>query len=519
MSPKRTVLLTVFIVVLVAGAVFFFMRIADYPAAQAVLAMRSGAATIVHGDGKQESVETGRQIPISSKDVVQMDGQGTLVFVGAQTDLESGTELEITHYGALGNEAQIEVMLRDGQTDQRVAGYTDGRSAYRLRSSAGMVSIRDGEFIASLDDNRNAQVGVLAGTATVTAQDRTVTVNGGEGTTTKAGQMPADAVPWSTVRVATYRPDGSAIMLPVTLTNEKTGDRYHFQSQQQYTVPGGNYNLSVDLIESYQASDIALPTGTLTELPVTLSEVVFTTTDVRGNATGYTALLVQGNGTVRAVPDSGVLISPGKWTIFAAREEKPGAIQSVDFEIMPGQRLVVPLRNDLFGGGSVAVHVTMGVDGSPQPPVTVAVYASGSENGQPLLTFKSDSGPQALPGGSYVISVRTAIAARFEVNVQQGQNSVIQVPLGALTVNLTDAQDHPRNALVYIASTPDQVRLSLPIDQMRQTPYGKAIATGQTILVPAGLYNVTIADQKDVSQNGVRVDPGQTISVDLKAAS
>jgi hypothetical protein len=259
----------------------------------------------------------------------------------------------------------------------------------------------------------------------------------------------------------------------------------------------------------------------VTELPVTLSEIVFRTTDITGSPSPFTALNVRGNGSgsARAIPDGGVLVGAGSWTLITAREEKPNATQPTKIDIAPGQRLIVPLKDNLFGGGTVQTRLTM-PDGSTPKPVDVMVYPAGNETGNPLLTFKSDSSPQPLPQGKYVISVRTVIADRREVTVDQSQDVVIDIPLGSLTVNYLDAQGKPalRGAFVYVASAPNMQRLGLTIDQMRQTPYGRAMRPGDTLLLPTGSYNVLLDDQKDIGQDNVVVLAGKATTIDLKMA-
>ncbi len=518
MNKKRTIILALFVLVLVVGAVIFFTRIADYPAAQVVLAVRSGTAVITRAGGQQETIQAGNQAMLNNRDAVKTSGQGSLAFAGAQADLAPGTEMEIARYGAMGGEAQVELLLKAGQTWQRISGYQDGRSQYRLRTATSMVVSRGGEVMVNLAGDQSMQVGVLSGQAVVSAQNRSVTLDDGQGTDVVTGLPPADATAWSRVRVLTYRPDGSAITLPATLTNTTTGLQFQVESPNVYVVPAGTYNLSVEALEDYQVADLTLSPGTLNELPVTMSELIFTTVDTSNSPVSYTGLTVQGSSTARAVPDNALLISPGKWTVFAAREEKPSAIQSVDVELSPGQRKMVALRNDLFGGGTVQVHVTA-MDGSTLPPVNVFVYSKGNEAGQPLLMFRSDGSPQPLPPGSYAVSVRTALAQRFEVTIVQSQNVPLNVQLGALTVTYTDTQGHtnPHSPLLYIASAPDMQRLGISVSQMRQTPYGMAIPCCQQVIVPAGIYNVTVDDVKDVSQQNVVVKAGKTTAVDLKA--
>jgi len=522
MRPIRFFLLTLIMLIAGTGALAYVTLMADYPAGQAALLVQSGTATIRRaGNEKPAIVEAGAQTVVKSGDAIQMDGDGVLAFVGAQVGLASGTRLEVRRYGTTRSEAQIDLVLRAGQTWQRIKGYNDNRSHYIIASDSGSVTTRSGELITLIGDSNELQVGLLSGAATATGSGRAVTLKAAEGTVIPPDQQPADPLPWSQVRVLTYRPDGSLTALPVTLQNTKSADRYHFTSQQLSLVPEGTYNLTVEALQPYQTNDLTLPHDKMTELPITLSEIVFRTTDVIGNPSPFTAITVRGNGSgsARAVPDGGVLVGPGSWTLITAREEKPNAMQPVKVDVAPGQRLIVPLKDNLFGGGTVQTRLTM-PDGSIPKPVDVMVYQAGNETGNPLLTFRSDSAAQPLPQGSYVISVRTVIADRREVTVDQSQDVVLDVPLGSLTVNYVDAQGKPvpRSVFVYVASASNMQRLGLTIDQMRQTPYGRAMRPGDTLLLPAGTYNVLLDDQKDIAQDNVVVLAGKATTIDLKVA-
>ncbi|MCC7451405.1 MAG: hypothetical protein IT324_28610 [Anaerolineae bacterium] len=518
----RYFLLTLIILVAGTGALAYATLIADYPAGQAALLVQSGTATIRRaGDGELVTVEAGASTAVKSGDAIQMDGDGLMAFVGAQTGLTPGTRLEVRRYGTNGSEAQIDLVLQAGQTWQRVTGYSDNRSHYTIGSDSGFATMRSGELVSLIGDSSELQVGLLTGTAAATGRGRTVTLEEATGTIIPPDQQPADPLPWSLVRVLTYRPDGSLVTLPVTLQNARSAARYHFASQQESLVPEGTYNLTVEALQPYQTGDLTLTHDEVNELSVTLSEVVFQTTDIIGNPSPFTALHVRGSGgdSARAVPEGGVLVGPGSWTLITAREEKPNATQPVKVDVAPGQRLVVSIKDNLFGGGTVQTRLTM-PDGSTAKPVDVMVYQAGNEARNPLLTFKSDSAPQPLPQGNYVISVRTIIADRREITVDQSQDVVIDVPQGSLTVNYVDAQGKPvpRSVFVYVASAANMQRLGLTIDQMRQTPYGRAMRPGDTLLLPAGTYTVLLDDQKDIGHDNVVVLAGKATTIDLKVA-
>ena len=60
------------------------------------------------------------------------------------------------------------------------------------------------------------------------------------------------------------------------------------------------------------------------------------------------------------------------------------------------------------------------------------------------------------------------LSARYEVTVHQGENIALDVALGAIVVNYTDAQGHPVPRRVFIAAAADQKRLGLTADQKKQ---------------------------------------------------
>lgn len=515
---NRHSLVLIVVGILLAGVVIYFTRIADYPPTEALLSVQAGSARIVRStNGQPETVDAGKEATISPGDKIQMNGQGRLIFAGAQADLTGGTVVDLIRYGSGGGEGQIIVALSAGQLSQRVIAFADRRSFYELRGPGASIITRGADFVAHIGNDQGLQVGVAAGQANVTAQNRTVSLVDNQGVAILSGQPPGDLLAWSRVRVATYRPDGTTVVLPVTLTNTATNERYEFSSLQLFAVPEGDYSITISALKPYQIDVMSLKSGPLHELPVTFAEIEFTTLDEASKPVAYTALTVQGDITERATPNTGVLISPGKWTIMVAREEKPNAIQPIDVEVFPGQHHVVSLRNNLFGGGSVAVAVTA-PNGSPAESVKVAVFLSGAEDGQPLLIFRSNSPPQPLPEGNYVISVLTPIAYRKEVTIRQNQTESVRVELGTLTVNYTDTQGRPANRTVFIASSDNMKRLGQNIVQMRQTPYGVAIGTGRSVIVPEGTYDVVVDDTKDVSQDAVRVDARQVVTIDLRAA-
>jgi hypothetical protein len=321
---NRNSLVLIVVGILLAGVVIYFTRIADYPATGAVLSVQTGAARIIRGaNGQPEMVDSGKEATINPGDKIQMNGQGILFFSGVQADLTTGTVVDLIRYGAGGGEGQIVLTLSAGQLSQRVVTFADGRSFYELRSPGATILTRGANFVAHIGSDQGLQIGVAAGQASVTAQNSTVSLVENQGLTIVSGQPVGNLLPWSRVRAATYRPDGTAVILPVALISTTTGERYEFPSQQLFAVPEGDYSVTVSALKPYQIDSVSLKSGPVHELPVTFAEIEFTTLDEASKPVAYTALTVQGDITERAMPDKGVLISPGKWTIMVAREEKP----------------------------------------------------------------------------------------------------------------------------------------------------------------------------------------------------
>src|SRR4051812_21784071 len=150
--PKRFLFFSLLALLVVAGIYFYLTRLADYKSAEAVLLVRSGAATVVRAGGNQQ-VEAGKQLVVVSKDLIQMNGAGVLAFERTQVDLMPDTQLEVTHYGAAENNAQIDLLQKTGRTRTHIQAFTDQRSYFHLRSSASAISAKDGEFVVYIGNN------------------------------------------------------------------------------------------------------------------------------------------------------------------------------------------------------------------------------------------------------------------------------------------------------------------------------------------------------------------------------
>jgi len=517
------VLIIVIVAVLGVPGYLYVSHSGTFTPAHATLTLGTGKAAILHADGQQNAVEAGKQAAVGAGDSVQIDGKGMLTYVGAQVELSPGTQLDIKQYSVAGNDSQIDLVLKAGQLMQRVEPNTGPQPSYSLNTSAAAVTSRGGKWLARIAKDGSTRVGVAYGTATVSAKGTTVSLKDNQGTVVAPGKAPIAAQAWTVVNVPTYRPDGTTIALPVTLQDEKSGESYGFSSDEMFLVPVGTYSLIVNLVTPYEARNITLTNASLNELPVTLSEVVFQPTDSSGHPVSYTGLTVKNNDlTTRAVPEAPLVISPGDWKVTVAREEKPGATQPVSLSISPGQRMTVPLRNDLFGGGAVKVDLSA-PDGVTLGPLTVAAYQKGNEDGDPYTVFKIDSPSESIPAGDYVLVVQSRISGRYSVTVPENQTVSVPVGFSTLTVNYTDAQSKPlqRGVIVFIASATESMRLGLKPDEMRHTPFGIAVnlTEAKKLIVPSGAYDVLINDRPPAEKDNNPVAVGQAVTVTVQAGS
>jgi hypothetical protein len=499
----------------------YFTRFSSYPEAQATLHVTSGAATITRTGSAPVDLNADQDHAVKAGDTVNVKGWATLALAGVQVDIMPGTELDLKLASALGNEGQSDVILKTGQVFQRVSGYTSSRSYYSVSAGGATLKTLGGEILVRALADGTTEFANGAGSAAIKVGSKNIALNENQGISVKAGEVVPDPIAWSEVSIHTYQPNGSAVTLPVTLVNQQNKSEYNFTSDMSYLVPEGLYTLRLQTLSMYELKDINLSAKTSNDLPITLGEVLFAITDAKGNPKPFTALTVKGAEQARALPDAPVLIGPGRSNLMVAREEKADAVQPVEITVAPGQQITATLRDDLFGGGKVQVDFGTSI-ASPSTAVSAMVFPPDGENGDPIATFKTDSASPLLAPGDYILSVRTQLAGRYLVTVPQNQTVTVSVPLGYLDVTYTDAQGKPvnRNAFLYVASATEMTRLSLPMDQMRRTPYGLSVPIEATnhILLPAGTYNVMIDDRKDVSAQNIEVQAGQVNPLQLQVA-
>jgi len=506
-SLRKLALFIIFVVVVVAALIFGLMLVRQpHIVSDATIRVDSGDAALVHADGKQETLATGNSVPFKVGESLQAHGNVTLLFMGATVEAPAATELALVDYTTNGNEAQVNVALKAGQVVGNAAGYAGSGSGLTVTTPAGALTTRSGELLAAINPDALSEFGMIAGTGQLSAHGKTYALLTNQGTSVAVDSEPAAPTLWAPVSVMTYRPNGAMVSLPTALSNAKTHDTFNFTTNEPFVVPPGIYNLTVNVLSMYKASNIALKSGVANDLPITLAETVFTVVDEAGRTVNTAGLTLHGDEVVHVTPGTPILVSPGQSTITAAQDEAPDATQPVNLDLEPGQRAPIPLHASFFGGGRVKVSVVP-PNGVTVPPYTASIYPANGEGNPPLQTFKTDSPSPFLAPGDYIVVVPTEIAVRFQVTIAKNQDVSLTVPLGTLVVNYTDTLGRPTAPFMYIAAAGEMERMGLTILKMAQTPYGLSTHAGTLLLLPAGHYTIRIDDKKDVDIADVKLDP------------
>lgn len=506
--------------------------------AAVTLILRSGTAAVARSDGKTYSLGGGQNIPIQPKDNIDLqEANGTLTFGSAATiKFEAVTHIDLTGDTLIDNQWQAElgVNASAGQLHVHLEA-TTVPIKYTFTTSIGtvtMTSTSTGISQALIWINEsNLQIGMISGAATASNQDKTVTVHEGEGTVIRQGQTPDEPVVWGRVSVPLFRANDTSLVLPVTLMGTDSGAVYRFPSDQTYIVPPGMYTLLIDdamLVQPYRADKIFLPllgANTLSELPITFSEITFKVPEVK-------SLNIQvGDDKPRTIPaNTRLLISPGTRTLNIARSDKPTSSQPLDINLLPGQSKDALLNSSLFGQARLQVKVL-----SPDNqaiPVFVNIYRIGSESGRPLLIFVSTKASDFLPEDKYVMTVTPqtglaiALRAEFEVSenkIKRDQLPVQEIDFGQGILSFTS----PRSgSSILIAQTQKMQELGIntdvkSINDARNKPAaGDYITVARTnfqgkaqVTVPEGQYTIVVDDQKDFKREGVQVTAEQIVMI------
>lgn len=497
-------------------------------AAEATFTLQNGEAAWFSAGGARSALQPGTATLLGMGDQLDLNGTGQLSLAMAQITLGRETRLTLRRHNWLPLTGwEVELYLESGQISGRAA--LPPETQFVITSRAGEVALAtgDSEFFAYANADGLFQVGLRSGTAIARATNnrgQSVQVSAGQGTTLRPGQPAAAAAAWSAVRSALYQADGRPADAPLSLVNMTEGGRYWLRPGQYGLVPGGTYELQADLLTLYRAPYLSLATGRMNQLPITLSEVVFDLVDTAGVSIPDAELIVRSGDTTRSVRSGQpVLISPGKWKLQVSRAAAPDLLFLADVALSPGQRQSVRMRTDLFGGGTPQIQV-LNPNEQPAKPVEVYVFQSGKEAEKPLAQFWMNDTPPLLPEGTYVISVRTSVAARFEVRIQGGrQNKPIIVRQGTLQVDFRRANGQITTRNVYVANAEIMAKYKVEDPRaLRDLPgasaYVIAVETGQEVMLPVGEYNVLVDDTVDVREDMVNITAGKKTALDLKGA-
>jgi len=459
----------------------------------------------------------------------------TLNFSGGTTmEVSPGTQLSIEHFGQELDSVQVLITLRQGQIICHVGAQSNGRAYFRVMMPHGAtIDARQSDFIAVVNDTE-LLIGAQRGTPLITLNGKTISLSHGNGLTLITNGPTAipspNPQPWATVRMPLFAPSGTALSLPLTLSrldNQNTGGAasFYMKSGGTLLIPDGVYTPTVrtNAPSPYVLPSITVPAGQLSEWPSTLSELQFGVIDSSSKPVSAIKLLnLNADSTTTVIPDT-LLIPPNKPVNFTlARIDAPDQSQpSGDLLTEPGQRLQVPLRNDLFGGGSLQVSMT-NPDGTKRTTGNVVVYTPGTEdnpNTTPLQRFKTDETQVFLGHGDYVVlvSIPNSVTRRYPLTIMANKVTPLVIKLGTLTVIYNDNNSHPVSAWLYVGSDADLKRLGQTVDQARQLVYGFTLRTGMTLTVPIGDYAFRIDALHAPPTQTVTVAPGQNPPITVNA--
>ncbi len=443
-------------------------------------------------------------------------------------DVAPGSLIQISHFGQKDDSVQVVISLSKGQISAHVGALTNGRSYFWIRTASGVtVEARQADFLMLADD-RNTLIGTRHGNATIVFNNQTFTLTRGSGVTIVRAAPPTAPLPkpklWATVRVPLFAPDGSRLTMPLTLTHvdsqsgqsSSSADVFYAKSGETLLVPDGIYTptIKTNMPGVFTLPSVTLPAGQLIEWPVTLSEIQFGVVDSANKPLSGAKLLnvdPSSPGNKPAVLPDTLLVPANKTLNFTlARMEAPDLVQpSGDLSAAPGQHLQIPLRSDLFGGGSLQVSL-INPDGSKRATGSVALFTPGTEdtaNSTAVQHIKTDETPFFMSRGNYdaVVSFPNSIGRIYPITINANSVTPLSIKLGTLTINYSDNSGRAVSALLYVGSDPDLKRLGQTVDQARNSAYGATLRTGQTLTVPAGDYAFRI--------DALHSPPAQTVTV------
>jgi len=515
-----------------------------FPASHALLIVQRGSVQIVQaGNHTVHAIPNTDSVAVSGSDVltVAADGRAVLRFSDdTAVDLFPNTQLAVLEVRA--GDASVEVQLRldNGQIAGHVGAQPDRRARFEVALPlGGDVNARQTDFVALV--GHKTFLGAMRGMLTLKYANSEFPISAGNGLEISAEDVAnrVHVVPesWAWVRVPLYKPDGSDLTLPITLTRDElptSTDYFAGESGSTLLVPGGSYKLSVALEAqpAYLLSSLTFPAGLLTEWPLTLGEIQFSFIDSSGKTLPTPTFVLEAENQITLPPDTPILVGPTAGFTLARADTPDQTQYTGNLTIAPGQHLPLPIRADLFGTGGLQANV---LDVNSQPlaasaaNVSIKVYKPGTEDtaAPPVGTLRSDNAITLFPPSDYVVVIvplpgsPIAIAARYHVTVNAAQTTALTVKLGTLDVNYVDSSGNSlAPSLIYVAAAEEFKQLNGPIEQLQTLMplYGYNLPPGQTtITVPAGDYAVQVQDKRAPPLSFISVPPGKVTTMFITA--
>lgn len=161
-----------------------------------------GRVTFVYGDAKVQKVGNAEWVTLSLGDMIP---QGSKMQTGKASSIEvtfedrnsifmkSDTILGITASEKKGSTYTINnLYLTTGRAITKMKEATGGDSRIEINTPSAIAAVRGTEFRVSVDQEASMRTEALSGTVSVSAMDKTVELNQGEGTYVKKGAAPVE---------------------------------------------------------------------------------------------------------------------------------------------------------------------------------------------------------------------------------------------------------------------------------------------------------------------------------------
>jgi len=529
MLKRLRLLLILLIPLVIGGAAYAFLLPRLLPRAGR-LSIASGNVTIQRANGETQTIDNQQSADIYPGDTITAAGWGHLDLVASAFDLEPLTSLRLDAHMWLPFEGwRVQVTHLAGN----LRGYTEAPdSTYRLdvvNASADFTPRNDTPCMFSIltGNGKSGPVtalGVLNGVAELSTPMRLYPLRAGQGVILKT-PLPTP-VDWGSAALTIYGSAGSAAPFAPRVSLLDTENDYQFTvfSGTRFALPPSKYTLSISnppeasMIGTYTSEGLMITPGQESNWSLTLAEVVINLLGEDGKSqTGTTLRVSEGDQSALTRGGERLLTAPGVWALAVAREDQPQMKQPAEVTLLPGQIRTLDVQDNLFGGSPIKVVISPADSDS----VPVMVHLAGKEAGAPIANFMSNAESPLLPPGRYVLRVLTApIAARIEVEIVPGQTlAPVEVKFGRLRLNYTDSRGGTLATIIQVALADQMARLKLPITDMAGASAGKNYVVGlsanQEYSFPVGTYNFLVIDSNE-ERNNIRLDAGQTVTVDFK---